>query len=60
MSTLIKIIVTSILSLSLSLCNVDLGLKGSGKVVSENLNIDQSFNEIVVSNGLDFYLTQKL
>lgn len=59
MSTLIKIIVTSILSLSLSLCNVDLGLKGNGKVVTENHNINQSFNEIVVSNKLDFYRTQK-
>lgn len=58
MSTLIKIIVTSILSLSFLSCNLNFGVKGNGKVISENRSINKSFNTVEVSRGLDVYLTQ--
>lgn len=58
MSTLIKIIVTSILSFLLFSCNFELGVQGNGKVISENRTIDQSFDQIKASRGLDVFLTQ--
>ncbi|MGC1633500.1 MAG: head GIN domain-containing protein [Gelidibacter sp.] len=58
MSTLIKIIVTSILSLSLVSCSFNLGVKGNGNVLTKERTIDRSFDQIQVSRGLDVYLTQ--
>ncbi|MGV8815811.1 MAG: head GIN domain-containing protein [Gelidibacter sp.] len=58
MSTLIKIIVTSILSLTLVSCSFNLGVKGNGNVVTKERTIDGSFDQIQVSRGLDVYLTQ--
>lgn len=58
MSTLIKIIVISILSLFLLSCNFDLGVLGNGNVISKERNIDSTFDHIEVSRGLDVYLTQ--
>lgn len=60
MSTLIKIIVTSILSLSLFSCNFNsnMGVKGNGNVITKKRSLEGSFNQIEVSRGLDIYLTQ--
>ena len=57
MSTLIKIIVTTILSLSLFSCNF-MGVNGNGNVITKERNITSSFDHIEVSRGLDVYLTQ--
>ncbi|MFH4964065.1 head GIN domain-containing protein [Gaetbulibacter sp. M235] len=62
MTTLIKILVSTILSLLLFSCNFDMnfgpGVKGNGNVQIENRTLNQSFNAIKTSQGLDVYLTQ--
>lgn len=62
MTTIIKIIITSILSLLLLSCQFDVnfgpGVKGNDHVVTENRNLNGNFNAIKVSRGLDVYLTQ--
>lgn len=60
MSTLIKIIITSILGLSLFSCNFNsnMGIKGNGDVITKERSLEGSFNQIEVSRGLDIYLTQ--
>lgn len=58
MSTLIKIIVTSILSLSLCSCHFNFGVKGNGNVISKERTIEGSFDAIEISHGLELYLTQ--
>ncbi len=62
MTTLCKILVTTILSLLLFSCNLDMnfgaGIKGNGTVKIENRTLNQSFNAVKASQGLDVYLTQ--
>lgn len=58
MTTLIKIIITSIFSLSLCSCNFDLGVSGNGNVISKERTINSNFDQIEVSRGLDVYLSQ--
>lgn len=62
MTTLIRIIVTSILSLLLFSCNFNMnwssGVKGNGNVVMETRTINESFSKIKASEGLSVYLTQ--
>ena len=62
MTTLIKIIVTTLLSLTLFSCNFDInmhsGVKGNGDVVTEKRVINESFTTIKATEGLDVYLTQ--
>ena len=58
MTTLIKIIVTSIFSLSLFSCNFDLGVRGNGNVITKERTLDNNFDHIEVSRGIDVYLTQ--
>ncbi len=60
MTTLTKIIVTTLLSLLFFSCNFDihLGVKGNGIVVEQTRTINDTFNSIEVSKGLDVYLTQ--
>lgn len=62
MTTLIKIIITTILSLTLFSCNFDInmgsGVKGNGDVVTEIRTINESFTTIKATEGLDVYLTQ--
>jgi hypothetical protein len=61
MTTLIKILVTSLLSLSLFSCNFDMnftGVKGNGNIQLENRTLNQSFNAIKASQGLEVYITQ--
>ncbi|MEM1001588.1 MAG: head GIN domain-containing protein [Bacteroidota bacterium] len=61
MSTLAKIIVTSLVSLLFMSCidiNYGPGVDGNGNVVSTERDIPTNFNAIEVSRGLDLYLTQ--
>lgn len=62
MTTLSKIIVTTVLSLLLFSCNFDLnfgtGVQGDGNVQSEERMVNQPFNAIKASQGLEVYLTQ--
>lgn len=62
MTTLAKILVTTLLGLVLFSCNFDMnlgpGVKGNGNVTTEERTLDQSFDAIEVSRGLDVYLTQ--
>lgn len=63
MSTLVKIIVTGLISLLLVSCNFNnnffgMGVKGNGNVVTLDRNLDGDFDKIEVSRGLDLYLTQ--
>lgn len=62
MTTLIKIIVTAVLSLTLFSCNFDInlnsGIRGDGNVTIEDRTINESFSSIRAAEGLDVYLTQ--
>lgn len=60
MSTLIKIIVSTLLSFMLLSCNFDItnGERGNGHVTTENRPINETFTTIKASEGLDVYLTQ--
>lgn len=62
MTTLIKIIIASILSLTLFSCNFDInfnsGVKGNGNVTTQERTINESFTSIKAAEGLDVYLTQ--
>lgn len=62
MTTLIKIIVATILSLMLFSCNFDInfnsGVQGNGNVLTENRTIEKPFSTIKATEGLDVYLTQ--
>ena len=61
MSTLVKIIVSTLLSVSLFSCNFDIninnGVRGNGHVVSENRTLNKTFTAIKATEGLDVYLT---
>ncbi|MBR9916037.1 MAG: DUF2807 domain-containing protein [Algicola sp.] len=60
MTTLVKIIVTTLLGVLLVSCNFDFnfGVKGDGNVTTTNRTLNGEFNAIEVSRGLDVYLTQ--
>jgi hypothetical protein len=62
MTTLAKIIVATLISLSLFSCNFDMnlnpGVKGNGDVKIENRTMNQPFTAIKATEGLDVYLTQ--
>ncbi|WP_298534452.1 head GIN domain-containing protein [uncultured Algibacter sp.] len=60
MTTLIKIIIATLLSLSLFSCNFDInmGVKGNGDVVTEDRTTNEPFSTIKAAEGLDVYLTQ--
>lgn len=60
MTTLTKIIVTTLLGVLLVSCNFDLnlGVKGNGNVTTTDRILNDDFNAIEVSRGLDVYLTQ--
>ena len=55
MTTLLKIIVTSLLSLLLFSCNVNFSIDGKGTVTTEEHNL-QEFNQVNVSNGWELIL----
>ncbi|WP_431135957.1 head GIN domain-containing protein [Psychroserpens mesophilus] len=60
MTTLTKIIVATVLGILLVSCNFDfnLGVKGNGNVTTTDRALNEDFNAIEVSRGLDVYLTQ--
>lgn len=62
MTTLTKIIVSTILALLMFSCNLgvnfNLGVSGNGNVVTDQRSLNDSFNQIEVSRGIDVYLTQ--
>jgi len=62
MTTLIKFIVATVLSLTLFSCNFDMnfnsGVRGNGEVVTEDRTINAPFSAIKATEGLDVYLTQ--
>lgn len=62
MTTLAKIIVATLLSLSLFSCNFDInmnsGVKGNGNVTVEDRNVNETFTSIKATEGLNVYLTQ--
>lgn len=58
MNTLIKVIVTLVISLFLCSCEFNIiGIDGNGNVVNDERVIDQSFNSIEVSRGIDVELS---
>lgn len=62
MTTLIKFIIATVISLTLFSCNFDMnfnsGVRGNGDVITEDRNVNQSFSSIKATEGLDVYLTQ--
>lgn len=60
MSTLVRIVVTSILSILMLSCNFPFGegVDGNGNVISTDRNISDEFSTIKVSQGLDLFITQ--
>lgn len=62
MTTLIKFIVATVLSLMLFSCNFDLnlmsGVKGNGNVIEQERTINEPFSTIKATEGLDVYLSQ--
>lgn len=60
MTTLTKIIVSTILALTAFSCNFDfnIGIDGDGNVVTTQRELNGSFSEIRVSRGLDVILNQ--
>ncbi|MDO7171723.1 head GIN domain-containing protein [Mariniflexile sp. AS56] len=62
MTTLAKIIVATLISLSLFSCNFDIninsGVKGNGHVTTENRSLNKPFTAIRASEGLNVFLTQ--
>ncbi|SFZ93016.1 Putative auto-transporter adhesin, head GIN domain [Flaviramulus basaltis] len=62
MTTLIKFIVATVLSLMLFSCNFDLnlnsGVRGNGNVIKQERTVNEPFSTIKATEGLDVYLTQ--
>ena len=62
MTTLIRIVVASILSLLMLSCNINMGwgsgVKGNGNVVKETRDVTESFSKIKATEGLNVYVTQ--
>ncbi len=62
MTTLVKFILATILSLTLFSCNFDMnfsaGVSGNGNVITEERTIHEPFSTIKATEGLDVYLTQ--
>jgi len=62
MSTLIRLIITSIVSILMLSCNFSMnfgeGVDGNGNVISQDRTISKDFSSIKVSQGLELYITQ--
>ncbi|MEY8848407.1 head GIN domain-containing protein [Psychroserpens sp. XS_ASV72] len=58
MTTLTKIIVTTLLSILMVSCQFNFGVKGNGNVTTSERTLNSDFDAIEVSRGLDVYLTQ--
>lgn len=61
MSTLVRIITSSILALLMTSCNYDFnigpGIEGNGNVLLKERQLNGSFNAIKVSRGIEVYVT---
>jgi len=62
MNTLAKLITSSILAMLMLSCNfdfnIDAGITGDGNVITETRAVNQDFNGITASRGLDVYISQ--
>ncbi len=60
MTTLAKVIISTVLGLLMMSCNFDMnfGVNGNGNVTTTERSLDGSFSAIKVSRGLDVYITQ--
>ena len=58
MTTLTRIIATSIISALLLSCNFSGGVEGNGNVITADRAISEKISEIKISNALDLYITQ--
>ncbi len=62
MSTLVRIVVTSIISLLMLSCNFSMnfgeGIDGDRNVVTSEREVEGNFNAVKVSQGLELYITQ--
>lgn len=58
MTTVIKLVIASVLSVLMTSCNINFGVKGNGIVRTVERDMSGTFDEIEVSRGLDVYLTQ--
>ncbi|MBU2929473.1 head GIN domain-containing protein [Winogradskyella psychrotolerans] len=58
MTTLIRIILISIISITMLSCNIMTGIDGNGNVVVADRSLSDDFSEIKVSQGIDLYITQ--
>jgi hypothetical protein len=60
MSTLVRVVITSILGIFMMSCNFPLvvGIDGNRNVVTQERSISEDFESIKVSQGLDLYITQ--
>nr|WP_321236903.1 head GIN domain-containing protein [uncultured Psychroserpens sp.] len=62
MTTLTKFTIAVVFSLLLMSCNFDInlnpGVRGNGNVSTVERNIEDDFNQIKVSRGIDVYITQ--
>lgn len=60
MSILVRIVITSILSVLMLSCSISFGpgIDGNRNVVSQDRNISNDFESIKVGQGLDLYITQ--
>ena len=54
----LKVLIAVVLTLSLTACNINLGIKGNGNVVTEDRPVTENFNDIQASAGIEVYLTQ--
>jgi len=64
MTTVTKIIVSVVLAMLVLSCNFNVnfgpGVSGNGNVVTDQRHLNDHFNRIEVSRGLDVYLTMKV
>ena len=62
MTTLTKIIVSTVLAMLMFSCNLGInlgpGINGNGNVVTDQRTLNDSFDQIEVSRGIEVYLTQ--
>ena len=58
MTTLIKVIVTALLSMLFVSCQFSFGARGNGNVTTTDRTVSESFDAIEVHQGLDVFITQ--
>ncbi|MCM5662791.1 head GIN domain-containing protein [Galbibacter mesophilus] len=60
MSTLIKVVISFVISLFLVSCNLNFGggVKGNGNVITEQRGADETIESVKATEGLDVFVTQ--